>query len=598
MHRHHRISAVIALAITVSAFAPVTAQAGGGAASVQVIVRGQVGRIAAAERVVRGLGGTIGLRISLIDGFAADVPSRALARVAASSDVASVSSDARVHMLGLTDGHDVVSDLGSLYNVRKATGAGDYWAAGFTGNGVDVAVIDSGVTPVMGLDGAGKVVNGPDLSFESQSDATRYLDTYGHGTFVAGIIAGRDPGTYPTLATDDSHYMGVAPDARIISLKVADARGGTDVSQVIAAIDWVVQHRNTDGMNIRVLNLSFGTDSIQAYKLDPLAYAVEVAWRSGIFVVVSAGNHGYGGNADGVKTDPGDDTLNDPAYDPLVLAVGASDPKGTAVTTDDVVAAFSSRGDKTRRPDVLTPGRSIVSLRVPGSYIDQTFPDGRVVDRFFRGSGTSQAAAVASGAAALAIQQRPTITPDQLKGLFNGTAYKLPKSDPDWQGRGLLDLAKARTTATPLTIQKPTAATGTGSLELSRGTLHLTLDDVVLTGERDIFGRPFVSTLWAVMAATGSSWTGGVWNGSSWTGSSWTGSSWTGSSWTGSSWTGSSWTGSSWTGSSWTGSSWTTGAWDGSSWTGSSWTGSSWTGSSWTMASSSDGSWSGASWGN
>ena len=267
--------------------------------------------------------------------------------------------------------------------------------SGLTGSGVDVALIDSGVTPVAGLDDAGKVVNGPDLSFESQNSGTRYLDTFGHGTFMAGIIAGYD-GTLSNGSLSDT-YNGVAPNARVISLKVADAHGNTDVSQVIAAIDWVVQHRKDPGMNIRVLNLSFGTPSMQSYLLDPLAYAAEVAWRKGIVVVVSAGNDGTGTGK-----------LLNPAQDPYVLAVGAEDSGGTPSIGDDTIPSFSTRGDGVRNPDVVAPGKSLQGLRVPGSYIDTQYGGTAAFEgRYFRGSGTSQAAAVVSGAAAAAAPAAP-----------------------------------------------------------------------------------------------------------------------------------------------------------------------------------------------
>jgi len=256
-----------------------------------------------------------------------------------------------------------------------------------------VAVIDSGVVPVNGLTTTGKVLNGIDLSFESQSDELRHLDTYGHGTHMAGIIAGRDDDVSSTVRSGNSRdFIGMAPGARIVNLKVADAEGATDVSQVIAAIDWVVAHRRDDGMNIRVLNLSFGADGVQDYRLDPLAYAVEVAWRKGIVVVVAAGNRGFGT----VK-------LNNPAYNPHVLAVGASASNGTYSTADDTIPRFSSCGNGQRNPDLLAPGKSIVSLRAANSSADADHPEGRVDSRFFRGSGTSQSAAVVSGAAALVI---------------------------------------------------------------------------------------------------------------------------------------------------------------------------------------------------
>ena len=144
-------------------------------------------------------------------------------------------------------GYDAASDAYSMQNVTVGDGVQAWWNAGYTGKGVDVAVIDTGVAPVAGLNAPGKVINGPDLSLESQNSSLRYLDTNGHGTFMAGLIAGNDG--------QSGGYRGVAPDARILSLKVSVADGGVDVSQVIAAIDWVVQHRNDKRLNIRVLNL-------------------------------------------------------------------------------------------------------------------------------------------------------------------------------------------------------------------------------------------------------------------------------------------------------------------------------------------------------
>ena len=175
--------------------------------------------------------------------------------------------------------------------------------AGYTGAGVDVAVIDTGVAPVPGLDTPGKVVTGPDLSFDAPGAATPGLDAFGHGTFMAGLIAGRDAGATASAAgcttclnssgySDTTKYVGIAPDARIVNVKVGAADGAADVTQVIAAIDWVTQHAHDPGMNIRVINLSYGTDSTQAYTIDPLAQAAEQAWKHGIVVVAAAGNDG------------------------------------------------------------------------------------------------------------------------------------------------------------------------------------------------------------------------------------------------------------------------------------------------------------------
>jgi serine protease AprX len=470
-------------------------------------------------------------------------------------------------------GYDPALDVNSMANTTAYSGAAAWWTAGYTGRGVDVALIDTGVSPVAGLAGAGKVVYGPDLSLESQASNLRNLDTNGHGTFMAGLIAGRDETlTTPYAAAPASAYRGVAPDARIVSLKVATADGGTDVSQVIAAIDWVVQHKNDGDLNIRVLNLSYGTDSTQSYKSDPLAFAVEQAWKAGIFVVAAAGNDGYVGGGAG--------NMSNPARDPFVLAVGASDSLGTADPTDDTMALFSAKGSRTRHVDLVAPGAHLQGLRVPNSYLDATHPEGAISSRYFRGSGTSEAAAIVSGAAALAISQRPSITPGQLKLLLMNTADSIVNNNI-WQGRGELDLFGALTAPSFATDSAHSASNGSGSLELARGDDHLTRDGVVLTGEQDIFGQPFDADAMAALEADGSSWSGGTWNGSSWSGSSWSGSSWSGSSWSGSSWSGSSWSGSSWSGSSWSGSSWSGSSWSGSSWSGSSWSGSSWSSAAW-----------------
>jgi serine protease AprX len=477
--------------------------------------------------------------------------------------------------------------MNSMYSTAQYVGATAYWDAGFTGAGVDVALIDTGVSPVEGLTTPGKVINGPDLSFESQNPSFRYLDTNGHGTFMAGIIAGKDEAlAAPYSAAPASVYRGIAPDARIVSVKVGVADGGVDVSQVIAAVNWVVEHRQDNGLNIRVLNISYGTNSTQPYEVDPLAFAVEQAWKNGIFVVAATGNSGYVSRHG---------TLTSPAYDPKIFAVGASDSMGTATLDDDTVPAFSSTGSRDRSPDVVAPGTHIVALRVPGSYVDQCYAStGFVSDRYFRGSGTSAAAAVMSGEAALVIQQRPSITPNQLKKLFVSTAQRMASLSNRYQGAGVVDLREtltARTLNSPARWKTIDWSTGTGSLEKARGSDHLTRDGVVLTGEQDIFGHSFNAVEIATLAAAGSSWSDGIWNGSSWSGSSWSGSSWSGSTWSGSSWSGSSWSSSSWSDSTWNGSSWSGSTWSGSTWSGSTWSGSTWSGSTWSDSSWSTGSW-------
>ncbi len=386
---------------------------------------------------------------------------------------------------------------------------------------------------------------------------------------VSGAIMDIAPTTADVFDTPSPHFLGVAPDARLVNVKVGAHDGSVDVSQVIAAIDWVVQHKNDNGLDIRVLNLSFGTDGTQKYQDDPLSFAVEAAWKHGIVVVVSVGNDGNGAK------------VRNPAINPYVISVGSVDTAGTYGLGDDVLSGFSNCGDKSRRPDLVAPGKSVVSLRSPGSVSDELYPNARTGTRLFRGSGTSQSAAVVSGAAALLIDQRPELTPDQVKAILIGSARKIPQVDKNCQGAGLLDLSGALVTATPGASQSFKASKGQGSLDAARGTHRIALDGDVISGEVDIHGRPWNGTSWSGTSWSGTSWSAGVWNGTSWSGTSWSGLSWSGSSWSGLSWSGLSWSGTSWSGTSWSGTSWSGTSWSGTSWSGTSWSGTSWSDASW-----------------
>jgi serine protease AprX len=413
----------------------------------------------------------------------------------------------------------------SLTDVGQVTGADQLWQDGISGRGVGVALIDSGVAPVVGLN-AGNVTNGPDLSLDSQNAGSTYRDDFGHGTHLAGIIAGYDRA---------SGFRGIAPDARLTSVKVAASNGVVDVSQVIAAIDWVVAHRNDDPANpIRVLNLAYGTDGAQDYRVDPLTHAVENAWRAGVVVVVAAGNGG--------AAEP---RLTNPARDPFVLSVGANDTAGTVQTGDDVVSDFSSLGDSTRRVDLLAPGRSIVSLRAPGSAADIDFPSARVGDSQFKGSGTSQSSAVVTGAVALLLQQRPELTPDAVKAMLIQNAVRLPRTDALGQGAGELHLNRINRPVQGRVAQTWPRSTGTGSLEAARGSAHVSEDGIDLSGEQDIFGA-FDVARWAAASSNQTAWDRGNWMGHDWTGDGWTGSSWTSVTWSGHTWSGHTWSGDSW----------------------------------------------------
>ena len=520
--RRHR-AVVTLMGVTLGLGASVAMQASAAAAAgpeEAVIVRVQTGTgLGAVEQEVRALGGQVGLELPIINGVAAQVPQGGLVALASQPGVVSVTPDSTVHLA--SGSFDPSTDAGSIYTTTLQTGAQALWQAGYTGKGVDVALIDSGVVPVNGLTAPGKVVVGPDFTLDAYNPAYRGLDGFGHGTHMAGIIGGRDDGATPgAYAGDSTHFVGMAPDSRIVSVKVADGAGNSDVSQVIAGIQWAVQHRSDSGLNIRILNLSFGTDSAQAYTIDPLAFAAEQAWHQGLVVVAAAGNFG--------NSSP---QLADPADDPYVIAAGAVDTHSTANTSDDTVASFSDSGSATRTPDLVAPATHIASLRDAGSTLDQQFGTTATVGgRFFRGSGTSQAAAVVSGAAALLLSQRPSATPDQIKALLTGSATPLSGTSTLLQGAGRLQLQSTLTAPTPAAQQSYPVSTGTGSLNLSRGSVENSLD-VALAN--------LVQSL------------GGGWSGSGWSGSGWSGSGWSGSGWSGSGWSGSGWSGDGWFGDSW-----------------------------------------------
>ncbi len=406
------------------------------------------------------------------------------------------------------------------------------------GTGVDIALIDTGVTPVAGLDGDGKLVHGPDLSAEAEVPELAHLDTHGHGTFMAGIIAG-----------DGDGFQGMAPGARLVSIKVAGAGGETHVAQIVAAIDWVIEHRNDAGLNIRVMNLSLGVDTTAHYLDDPLSAAVERAWEAGIVVVVAGGNDG---------TDDG--KLDSPAHDPYVIAVGATESERVGSDRDDLVADWSSRGDGVRNPDVVAPGRSLVSLRVPGSASDSAHPDAAVGDRFARASGTSQAAAVVSGSAAVLLEKLPHLTPDEVKAAlrFGGADLGYDDEAEGW-GRVRADKARRRTS---LLSRRP---------DLVVQSHPRALVDSLSSGVT----RPAAGT-WSGGSWSGATWSGGTWSGATWSGATWSGATWSGATWSGATWAGATWSGATWAGATWSGATWAGGTWSGATWSAGTWSGVTW----------------------
>jgi serine protease AprX len=488
------------------------------------------------------------------------------------TDWGDVSAAQAVGALNASGAWVASQDRGSLNSVTSALGLQAAWLKSVTGKGITVAVIDTGIAPVAGLDAPGKVMNGPDLSLDGQRAGTRYVDGYGHGTHMAGIIAGSDE-KFDAKKPDSTAFAGIAPDAQLLNMKVGAGDGGADVSQVIAALDWVVAHRRDNGMNVRVVNLAYGTESVQSWQVDPLARAVENAWKAGLVVVTAAGNDGLDAPS-----------LLMPAVDPRVLAVGAVDNVGTSTQADDVVATFTSGGNDARRPDVLTPGRSVVSLRVPGSYIDIHHPEGLVAGdasgRFFRGSGTSQATAVASGEIALLLQARPNLTPDQVKAVLRSTADPLVRNPSPVMGAGVIDLAGALIAPVPVTRAAAALpdSTGSGSLEASRGGEHLVdpANGGLLSGEVDVLGAPWDGEAWSAASAKGTAWSAGSWNGRVWTGKGWAKNDFSPAAWTGSSWSGIAWETRQWSDARWEARSWRDTNWEARSWREASWLARSW----------------------
>ncbi len=447
------------------------------------------------------------------------------------------------------------NDAGSLHRITAQIRADQMWERGATGAGIDIAVIDTGVSPVPGL--AGKIINGPDLSLDVPFSSYPGLDAYGHGTHVASIAAGLDIGT--GSLTDDTRFVGVAPGSRIVNVKVGAYDGATDVSQVIAAINWVVQHKNDNGLNIKVINLSFGAMSTNSSADDPLSWAAQVAWRNGITVVASAGNDGPGSK------------VSSPAYNPRVIAVGAVDQAVSPLTS----TAFTSAAGW-RQPDMWAPGSRVMGLRDPGSFVDTHYPAAAVGSRLFRGSGTSQAAAVVSGAVALLAGAYPNSSPDQIKMalIFSG-------QDVSGAFTNFIQVDKAADLLAKWGPSKETPSTiygtpGRGSIEATRGGTHLSFNGVLLDGERDIFGNPWDGVAFADATFNRTSWTGGTFNGANWAGAGWAGANWAGANWAGAGWAGAGWAGANWAGAGWAGANWAGANWAGLGWKSYGWRGAVW----------------------
>ncbi len=482
------------------------------------------------ENQIRSLGGDVYRHLPRLDAAAVRVLRRRLARLAALHFVERLSPDTVVWK----------SDEFTV----SASGADiAFNQQGLTGAGITVAVIDSGIQSSR-ADLCYPNTHRPRtlVSINFASDTNRTEDLCGHGTHVAGIIAGN--GAASTGPLFSRTFYGIARGAGLINLRVLDGNGQGAVSNVLAAIDWAIAHKSA--YNIRVLNLSLGHPVGESYTTDPLCLAVENAWRAGIAVVCAAGNQGrrnasptlalLGLDNEGYGTAYG--SIQSPGNSPYAITVGAMKSPGGGRASDRI-ATYSSRGpsrlDFVLKPDLVAPGNRVISVLANNSYLDATYsatnlvplseycsaPRVTTTDRYFRLSGTSMAAPVVSGAIALMLEADPTLSPDTIKARLMVSADKWwgvgnGSTDPCTFGAGYLNI--------PAALRCPYTATRSAlSPALYRDTLGLVRIEMqrILWDQAGVWGTGIGSlagvwgtqVLWGENTLAGSQvlWGSGVW---------------------------------------------------------------------------------------
>jgi serine protease AprX len=403
------------------------ARAHGGRGTSRVIV--QTLDDGGADALILAVKGKPGRRLPMLRSQVAEIPDTALDILAENASVSALILDRPVQ--------------GTMERTAVTTGA--TWARlnlGVDGSGIGVAIVDSGVAAWHDDLGSERVVHFADfVDFQPLA-----RDDYGHGTHVAGIIAGSG-------YDSNGARRGMAPGANLVVLKVLDGEGNGYISNVIAALDYAVQNRTK--FNIRVVNLSVAAGVYESYNTDPLTVAARRAVEAGIVVVTAAGNFGRD-----AKNQPQYGGITSPGNAPWVLTVGASNHKGTTARRDDEVAPFSSRGpsyiDHAAKPDLVAPGVGIESLTDGSSLLFSTHADARlwgtidtVAPPYLRLSGTSMSAPVVTGTVALMLQANPKLTPNLVKAVLQYTAEHRSGYDDLTQGagflntRGAVQLAKA-----------------------------------------------------------------------------------------------------------------------------------------------------------
>ena len=488
--------------------------------------------------------GTVLTKFHIINGVEASIPA-ALEPVLAALPGITVTPDVSVSVQSTVEstGPHTPSDA-----FLQQTGAAQLFTGGDTGQGVTVAVLDTGIDDLP--DFAGRLIGGVDLTGGNNP----FRDSYGHGTFVAGLIAGNGASSGGSGGSG-GQYEGEAPGADLVSVKVAGATGQTDLATVIQGVQWAVD--NKLAYNIRVLNMSLGFQPFQSTVVNPIDQAVQAAWNAGIAVVASAGNAG-----------PSNGTVMSPGDDPLVITVGALDDMAQPVVADDEMTNFSSAGptspDGWVKPDLVTSGRSVVSLAAPGSTIYNQNPSARIGSGNFVGSGTSFSTAITSGAAALVLSADPLLTPDELKARLLGTTSPGPVGNPFVDGHGVLN-AYAAANSGPMNLSQSVAGT---ALTLLGATVSLApVGRLVDTWNASLWS----GVSWPQGSGGNASWNGSAWNGSAWNGFTWSSHAWNDGGWAGADWNGSAWAGAAWDGTMWQGSMWAGAAWNGTAWNASEW---------------------------
>jgi serine protease AprX len=448
-----------------------------------------------AERLVEQLGGQVTYDLHIINAFAAEMSATDAIKLGISPLIRWVSLDAAVESAGKggpnPKNEQPESELPLQPNYYLGTlNVQPVWDMGLRGEGVTVAVIDSGISSGLDFTIDPTVKKNERESRIISREAFGNLlpnDNNGHGTHVAGIIAGNG-------ANSNGFYMGIAPMANLISLNVSNSDGQTNESMVVAAMQWVYDHK--DEYNIRVVNLSINSTVESSYHESAMDAAAEILWFNGVVVVVSSGNKGPGG---------GFNTANAaPANDPFLITVGASDERGTADRSDDMVAPFSASGntmDGHVKPEINAPGKNIYSVLAPNSDWYKLYPERSVLeDNYFLLSGTSMSAPMVTAAVALLLQDEPDLTPDQVK-------YRLINSGSDINGNDVyLDIYAA-------IISETTESANTGNLA----------SQMLWSGDEPV---AWESVAWNSVAWNSVAWNSVAWNSVAWNSVAWNSVSW------------------------------------------------------------------------